>query len=82
MPASCKGHYRRCAVLEVDDGIDAVSMISIRARGVRRVVRTWERRHAGKTRRCAFQRALAEARALAAALNAGPEPLERAKVAS
>jgi hypothetical protein len=51
MPSSCWGsnHYRRVAVLEVEDGVMQVKMISSRARGVRRVVRTWERLFDGKT---------------------------------
>ena len=49
-------------------------MISRRARGVVRVVATWERCNVGKTDRCAFSKARAEARALAAQLNAGNAP--------
>jgi hypothetical protein len=72
MPNSCWGRYGRVAVLEVDSGLDSVSMISARARGCRRVVETWERRHIGSTDRSAFFRALAEAEALAAELNQPP----------
>lgn len=70
MPGGCWGRYCRVAVLEVDEGIDRASMISPRARGVRRVVATWERCHVGRTSRCASERALAAARELAASLNA------------
>jgi hypothetical protein len=46
-------------------------MISPRARGVVRIVQTWERLHVGITERGAYQRALVEARALAERLNSG-----------
>jgi hypothetical protein len=44
-------------------------MLSERARGVVRVVATWEKLNVGKTARCAYQRALADAIELAAELN-------------
>lgn len=68
MPTSCKGRYRRVAVMEVERGT-IPRMISIRAKGVVRVVETWERLNVGRTDRCAFSRAMAEARALADSLN-------------
>ena len=68
MPGSWKGTYRRVAVLEVEDGL-VPTMISTRAKGVRRIVRTWERLFVGKTERCEYRIALAEAEALAAKLN-------------
>jgi len=71
MPSSCWGRYARLAVLEVDADLTHVSMISDRARGCHRVVRTWERLNVGKTDRCAYGRAEREAEALAAALNGG-----------
>jgi hypothetical protein len=46
MPNSCKGIYRRVAVVETD-GSTRPKMISERARGVKRLVRRWERCHAG-----------------------------------
>jgi hypothetical protein len=67
MPNNCWGTYRRVAVLEVQDGVADVAMISARARGVVRVVATWEKCNVGHTARCAYQKALAEAHALAAA---------------
>jgi hypothetical protein len=70
MPSSCKyGPYRRVAVIEVEDGVQRVAMISPRARGAVRVVKTWERLYAGSTDRCAYSVALATASALAADLN-------------
>ncbi len=70
MPNSCWGRYGRVGVLEVDATLDRVSMISERARGCIRVVETWDRRFHGITPKCAFSRAVAEARELAAELNA------------
>ena len=80
MPSSCWGHYRRVAVIEMDDDWLAVqrmrdviegrrprrgpAMISERARGVVRIVATWERRHVGSTERCAYIRAIGEAQSL------------------
>lgn len=70
MPASCWGSYRRVAVVEIDeDFVGVPRMISERAKGVRRIVRTWEKLHAGRTSRSVYQQALAEANALAAELN-------------
>lgn len=70
MPSSCWGIYRRVAVLEIDDNALEIKMISSRARGVRRVVATWEKLNVGKTERCAYERALAEAAELVARLSA------------
>ena len=69
MAASVKGQYRRVAVLEVDPGTEP-SMISERARGVRRIVQIWDRLNVGTTDRCAYRVALAEAEAMVAKLNA------------
>jgi len=69
MPGNCWGQYRRVAVVEVEAGVKP-KMISERARGVVRVVQTWEKQHVGTTERCAFRRALIEARELAAELRA------------
>lgn len=70
MPNSCWGTYRRVAVLEVEAGVTDVAMISQRARGVVRVVATWEKCNVGHTSRCAYRLALAEAQQMAADLNA------------
>jgi hypothetical protein len=70
MPSSCWGTYRRVAVLEVEPGVEHVSMISTRARGVRCVVRTWEAQNVGTTARCAYERAIASAELLADHLTA------------
>jgi len=68
MPSSVKGTYRRVAVLEVDPGTEPI-MISERARGVRRIVHTWDRLNVGTTDRCAYRVALVEAEKMAADLN-------------
>lgn len=70
MPSTCWGTYRRVALIEVEDGVEDVAMISERAKGVVRVVKTWERRNVGKTDRCAYAKALAEAEAECDRLNA------------
>lgn len=75
MPHSCWGVYRRVAVLELEDGVESAAMISPRARGVVRVVATWERRNVGKAIRSAYARALVEAEALV-------RELTRARLAS
>ena len=70
MPTSCWGTSRRVAVLEVEDGVESVAMISERAKGVVRVVETWERLNVGTTDRCAYEMALAEAYAMITELEA------------
>ena len=70
MPSSCRGQYRRVAVLEVPEDVDQVSAIDERRRDVIHIVRTWEKCHVGTTARCAYQIALRKARALADELNA------------
>ena len=69
MPAKVKAPYKRVAILEVEDGVTGVSMISERARGVVRIVQTWERLHARGVD-TAYARAMADATATTAALNA------------
>lgn len=69
MPSTCKGRYRRVAVVEVEPGA-VPAMISTRARGVRRIVQTRERCNVGTSDRCAYQRAEEEAYRLADQLNA------------
>ena len=69
MPSSCKGQYRRVAVVEAEPGV-VPAMISERAKGLVRIVQTWEACSVGKTERSAFARAKAEADAMAARLNA------------
>jgi hypothetical protein len=71
MPNSCWGVYRRVGVLEIAADADENRLtIDARRKGVVRVVTTWERLNVGTTARCAYQRALAEARELAASLAA------------
>tara|TARA_R110000824_G_scaffold380072_2_gene572305 strand:- start:131 stop:388 length:258 start_codon:yes stop_codon:yes gene_type:complete len=72
MPASCWGQYKRVAVVELDPGFDAMpKMISTHAKGINKVVRVWENLNVGKTDRCAYGVALAEAGRFAARLNEG-----------
>jgi hypothetical protein len=71
MPQSCWGTYRRVAVLEVEDGVQKVAMISRRARGVVRIVHLADKLSVGKTARCAYEKALAWAKEYAAELNGG-----------
>ena len=62
MPNSCRGIYRRVAVVELTPGFTKTpKMISERAIGIKRIVETWERLNVGKTHRCAYQVALMEA---------------------
>jgi hypothetical protein len=75
MPANCLGIYRRIGLLEVTpeayeqdrSGVRRLR-IDTRAKGVVRIVATWERLNVGKTDKCAFIRALTEAQALLATL--------------
>lgn len=65
-----KSERRRVAVVETDLPAPLMpAMISDRARGVVRIVETWERCHVGKTERSEFSRAYAEAEKLAEKLN-------------
>jgi hypothetical protein len=71
MPSSVRSQYRRIAVVQLRSKATPVpKMISTRARGVRRIVETWERLNVGKGVRSAYTKALAEAEALCAELNA------------
>lgn len=78
MPQSCWGSYKRVGVVELEPGfVGTPKMLSERARGVRRVVETWENCFVGKTERCAYERALVEAAKLAADLNSAVVQLAR-----
>ena len=69
MPSSLKfGKYGKVAVVETD-GVTMPKQIHPGHRACRRIVEVWDRLNIGHTERCAFQRALAEARALAEKLN-------------
>lgn len=70
MPASCKGVYKRIAIVETVSA-ERPKMISERTKGVIRIVRSWERLHVGKTERCAYARAMREAEGLLASLQSG-----------
>ena len=70
MPQSCWGKYRRVAVVETNlpEGREP-KMISARALGVIRIVKVWDKLHAGASVRSVYQEALVEAQALADRLN-------------
>lgn len=71
MPTTCWGVYKRVAVVEVDDVNKMPAMISERARGLRRIVQTWERvSWRGGTPRSVSYKTLVEAYKLADELNA------------
>lgn len=70
MPVNCWGRYGRVAVVELEPGFEGVpKMISERARGVKSVVRLWDKRFVGTSNRCAFSRAYTEAVEMCDALN-------------
>lgn len=71
MPNSVRSPYRRVAVIETKPGVQRVAMISPRARGVVRIVQTWERLNVGRphSTRSAYAVALREAETLAVRLN-------------
>lgn len=70
MPSSCMGRYKNVAIVEVENENTVPKMISERARGVVRIVRHYGPQSVGKTARCAFERALREARSECDHLNA------------
>lgn len=71
MPSSVRSAYRRVAVVETNlpEG-EEPKMISTHARGVVRIVETWERCNVGRNVRSAYARAYAEAEALVEKLEA------------
>jgi hypothetical protein len=75
MPNSCWGRYRNIAIVEVGyydyNRGSRPAMISTRARNVLRV-RNLGHHNVGKTERCAYRRALADAERLAYQLNNTP----------
>jgi hypothetical protein len=71
MPNSCWGRYYHVAVVEITPGFAGVpKMISERARGVEAIVWTSGPVCDGKTERCAYARAVSEAKALIERLSA------------
>lgn len=74
MPASCKGNYRKVAVIDVPYWLTwnenyQPAMISERCKDVLRIIRDYGPQSVGKTERCGYQRALASARQLATDYN-------------
>lgn len=73
VPTSWKWQHKRrkVAVVELEEGFEGLpKMISERARGVRQIVRLWDRLHVGSTERSEYYQYLAKAEELAAELNA------------
>ena len=68
MPTSCWGRYRRAALIEMEQGV-VPKMISMRARGVVRIVEVREKLHVGETDRSAFGKAMIALQAKADRLN-------------
>jgi hypothetical protein len=68
MPGSCKGRYRKVAIVEVERGVQP-KMISERARGVVRIVELHDKLHAEGGSGTAYARALAQAQATCAQMN-------------
>lgn len=62
MPSSCRGQYRRVAVVETETD-ERPAMISKRARGLVRIISDYRRLNVGSTENCAYERALAKAKA-------------------
>jgi hypothetical protein len=73
MPASCKGRYGRVAVVQLTQEYTAQGkrpkMISERAKGVLRIVWQSGPQNMGRTDKCGFARAMAEAERYAFELN-------------
>lgn len=82
MPASCRGHYRRIAIVEVDPVFLVTARlagkpepdlrIDSRDKRIKKIVQVWDKLHFGKTERCEYRKALAEARAMLDELNGTP----------
>lgn len=68
-PLSCSGNYRKVAVIETN-GINFPSRIDVRLKSIISIRFYRDMLNAGKTPRCSFQRALAEANELSTKLNA------------
>lgn len=73
MPASCKGRYGKIAVVQLTQEYTAhgkrPKMISERAKGVLRIVWQSGPQNMGKTPKCGFERARAEAERYAIQMN-------------
>jgi hypothetical protein len=78
MPSSCKGTYRRVAVVETNlpEG-EKPKFIGDRAKGLVRIVETWERLNCGTSPRCAYAKALVEAEAMAAEMQQNKDEYEK-----
>jgi hypothetical protein len=68
MPSTVRHQYRRIALVEVTDASRPPKMISMRARGMVRIIETWEKLNVGRNVRSAYTVALREAEAKLAEL--------------
>lgn len=68
MPNTCKGVYKRVAVLRVDHHEREPGFVPKTIREMRgvEIAKTWEKLNVGKTEACAYRVALAEAETYAA----------------
>ena len=70
MPASCRGQYRRAALVIVDTDVCAIpKMISERARGVVRLIDSTGGLHVGRTEKGAWQRKMTNMERIARIIN-------------
>lgn len=69
MPSNCRGKYRHIALMEVERGAGIPTMISLRAKGVVRVVRKCDRLHAGATLKSQYRQIVQRYETLAEILN-------------
>lgn len=82
MPATCRGKYRRIAIVELDQAYLVTSRlagwpdpdlrIDSRDKRIKNIVHVWDRLHVGSTDRCEYARTLATARAMLDELNGTP----------
>ena len=73
MPSSCKGKYRKIALVDVIEPDYRPGRIDARDKKITQVIQ-WGNHNVGKTDRCAYAVALKKAEAHAAELNAGNDP--------
>jgi len=63
MPSSCWGRYYRIGLVRYPEGGEIPKIIRNSSKKGHEILCTWEKLNSGKTARCAFERALAEAEA-------------------
>lgn len=70
MPSSCRGIYKKLAIMEVEKGYEPPS-ISLRHKQVKQIFKLWEPLFQGKTEKSEYFRYKKKAEELVAKLNAG-----------